>query len=144
MDQKIEDLEFDDLVRIEGQRTWVRDHFTVENRYKYQDAEEKLRLLDIILKEKWISPEETFKLQCLGITFGDILVQKLRLKWVVVIDEIGNYERTPSLKLEGTSIIVYPLTMISKRIESGEEIDVYKLLEFVKETVEKIKKESMI
>jgi|WetSurMetagenome_2_1015567.scaffolds.fasta_scaffold52275_2 hypothetical protein len=139
MGQKIEDLEFDDLVRIEDQRSWVRDHFTPEALNKYEDVNEKLRLLDIILKEKWIEPEETYKLQCLGITFGDILVQELGVKWIIVIDEIDTYERTPALKLEGSTIIIYPLTMISKRIERGEEVDVYKLLQNIKETVKEKK-----
>jgi hypothetical protein len=93
MEQKIESLGFEDLARVEEQRFWVRDHFTPEARNKYDNAQEKLRLIDIILKEKWILPEETYKLQCLGITLGDVLVQELGLQWVAVEDE---FDRTPS------------------------------------------------
>lgn len=143
MEQKIENLEFNDLVRIEDQRSWVRDHFTPESHHKYNDSSEKLRLIDIILKEKWIEPDETYKLQCLGITFGDILVQEVGLKWVVVIDEVDSYERTPALKLEGTTIIVFPLTMISKRIENGEDVDIYSLFGDTWKTIEKLKQQEL-
>jgi hypothetical protein len=138
MDQKVENLDFDDLARVEEQRSWVRDHFTPEARHKYNNAQEKLRLIDTILKEKWILPEETYKLLCLGIVLGDVLVQELGLKWVAVEDECG---RTPSLILEGTTIIVFPLTMISKRIERGEDIDVYSLVDDTHKTVSKLKQE---
>jgi NAD-dependent SIR2 family protein deacetylase len=78
------------------------------------------------LKNKWIEPSEIVKLQCLGVTFGDALAQKLGLKWVAVEDEYG---RDPALIVEGTSIITFPLTSISKRIENGEEVDVFNLFE---------------
>jgi len=67
-------------------------------------------------------------LQSLGITLGDAFVQHLGLKWMFVKDEYG---RDPVVVLEGTSIILFPLTMISKRIERGEDVDVHKLFEGV-------------
>jgi hypothetical protein len=68
------------------------------------------------------------KLQSLGIALGDALAQKLGLQWVAVQDEYG---RDPALRLEGTSVLLFPLTMISKRIERGEDVDVYQLFEGV-------------
>ena len=138
MDQKIEEMTLEDLADIEAKRSWVRDHFTPDVRHKYENSQDKLRLLDTILKEQWIAPNETLKLQCLGITFGDVLKQEIGLEWVAVEDEHG---RTPSLKVEGTSVIVFPMTMISKRIERGEEVDVYSLLENTRELINKTLKE---
>ena len=43
------------------------------------------------------------------------------MEWVVVEDEMG---RDPAIRYPGTTVIVFPLTMISKRVEDGEEIDV--------------------
>ncbi|TWT17122.1 DUF3806 domain-containing protein, partial [Luteimonas marina] len=63
-------------------------------------------------------------LQCLGITFGDALAQHMGLDWVAVEDEYG---RDPALRLDGTSVLVFPMTSISKRIEQGEVVDVYDL-----------------
>jgi hypothetical protein len=126
MEQKIEAFSPEDTARVEAQRKWVREHYPPESEEKYQTLQGKLVLLDAMLKNKWIEPNETVKLQCLGITFGDALSQKLGLKWVAVEDEYG---RDPALIVEGTSIITFPLTSISKRIENGEEVDVFNLFE---------------
>ncbi len=126
MAQKVEELNPEDRARVEAQRKWVRDHYPPESEQEYQSLEGKLDLLDAILRNKWIDPTETVKLQCLGIAFGDALAQKLGLKWVAVEDEYG---RDPALIVEGTSIITFPLTSISKRIESGEDVDVFALFE---------------
>ena len=76
----------------------------------------------------------TVKLQCLGIAFGDALAQKLGLQWVAVEDEYG---RDPALSRVGTSLLVFPMTSISKRIERGEEIDLPRFFEHACETIEK-------
>lgn len=97
-----------------------------EARHQYETIEGKLRLLDTIVRSGWIEPTETWKLQSLGITFGDAVAQKMGLSWVAVEDEYG---RDPALHDHGTTIVVFPLTTISKRIERGETIDVGKLFD---------------
>jgi hypothetical protein len=136
VEQRIEFLAGDDALEVEERRKWVREHFEPEAQHKYETIEDKLRLLKIILKERWIEPHETWKLQSLGITFGDILLQKLNLLWVMVEDEHG---RDPALIVPGTSIIVYPLTVISKRIERGESVDIQDLYEGLCALVDKRK-----
>ena len=126
MEQKVEPLSADDAANLEAKRDWVRNHYDENSRSKYETLEGKLRLLDTILRAKWIQPNETLKLQCLGVTFGDALEQKLGLKWVAVEDEYG---RDPALSRVGTSLLVFPLTSISKRIERGEEIELYSFFE---------------
>jgi hypothetical protein len=123
---------------VEAQRKWAREHYTPEAQGEYETIEGKLRLLDCVLTSKWIAPDQTYELQCLGIAFGDVLAQYLGLKWMAVEDELG---RDPALVLEGTSIKLFPLTMISKRIERGEEVDVYELLRGICELFEKMKRE---
>ena len=46
------------------------------------------------------------------------------MEWVTVEDDSG---RDPAVQLPGTTIILYPLTMISKRFERGEKVDVFDL-----------------
>lgn len=127
--------EFDDVA---AKRKWVREHFEPEARQKYEILGEKLRLLDTILKNNWVAPSETLKLQCLGVAFGDALAQELGLKWVTVEDEYG---RDPALIVEGTAIISFPLTAISKRVESGAVVNVYELFESACETIRRLKSE---
>ncbi len=135
MEQKIEPLNADDVAHLEAKRKWVREHYDEEARHRYETLEGKLVLLDAILRNKWISSTETLKLQCLGITFGDALAQRLGLQWVVVQDDHG---RDPALSRVGTSILVFPMTSISKRIERGEEIDLPQFFENACETIEGI------
>jgi hypothetical protein len=134
MPQSISDLSQADQARVEAQRAWVRGHFTPGSEGLYNQLHQKLRLLDTIIKNRWIDPKETVKLQSLGIAFGDALVEKIGLHWVAVEDEYG---RDPALRYKGTSIIAFPLTMISKRIERGEAVDVYKLFDGVCSALEK-------
>jgi hypothetical protein len=133
MSQKFEPLNADDTADLEAKRKWVRDHYDETSRHKYDTLDGKLRLLDTILRNKWIAPDETLKLQCLGVTFGDALAQKLGLTWVAVEDEYG---RDPALTLEGSSLHVFPLTSISKRVERGEEVEVYDLFTAACSTIE--------
>ena len=58
--------------------------------------------------------------------------------WVQVEDEYGT---DPAIQLPATSIILFPLTMISKRIEEGEDVDIYELFEGLKEMINDIKKD---
>jgi hypothetical protein len=122
--QRIEMPNERDLLRIEAQRTWVREHFEPEARHEYETLVGKLRLLNTIVNEKWVESHETVKLQSLGITLGDALVQELGMRWVVVEDE---HRRDPAIELPGTTVVVFPLTMISKRIERGEDVNVLEL-----------------
>lgn len=140
MDPKLEPLNPDDIADLEAKRTWVREHYDEESRHKYATLDGKLRLLDAILQNKWIAPHETLKLQCLGVTFGDALAQKLGLRWVAVEDDQG---RDPALTLEGTSIRIFPLTAISKRIERGEEVEIHGLFEDACNTVERLRREGV-
>jgi hypothetical protein len=139
MEQKVGEFSQEDTVRVEAQRKWVREHYPPESVAKYQSIVGKLVLLDTILKNKWIEPEETVKLQSLGITFGDALAQKLGLKWVSVEDEYGP---DPALIAEGTSIITFPLTSISKRIENGEDVDVFNLFENACSKIKELKQQA--
>jgi hypothetical protein len=136
MEQRFEPLNARDIANLEAKRSWVRDHYDETARHKYDAVEGKLRLLDTILRNKWIAPDETLKLQCLGITFGDALAQKIGVTWLAVEDDDG---RDPALALEGTSIRIFPLTMISKRIERGENVDVYELFENACRTIEQLR-----
>jgi hypothetical protein len=92
-------------------------------------------LLQAIIDAGWIGASETLKLQCLGITLGDALVQELGFEWVMVEDEYG---RDPAIRKPGTTVIAFPLTMISKRIERGESVIVRELFDGVVDHVQRM------
>jgi hypothetical protein len=138
MNQKIEPVDQHDLANLEAKRGWVREHYDEASRHRYSTLDGKLHLLDTILRNGWIAREETLKLQCLGVTFGDALAEKLGMMWMAVEDEHG---RDPALVLPGTSIVLFPLTSISKRIERGEDVDIHVLFDSACRTVERLRRE---
>ncbi len=138
MDQRVLPLSEDDQAEIVAKRKWVLGHYAAGSTQEYESLEGKLGLLDTILRNRWIDPGETLKLQCLGVTFGDALVQRLGLRWVAIEDEFGH---DPALVAERTTIKVFPLTMISKRIEAGETVDVRDLFRRACGTIECLRAE---
>lgn len=72
-----------------------------------------------------VRADQTWELQCLGIVLGDALVQHVDgAEWVMVDDEYG---RDPAVRVRGTTVLLFPLTLISKRVEAGEPVDVFAL-----------------
>lgn len=135
MEQMVESLDEEEVEEIARCRAWVREHYEPSAAHKYDTVDGKLSLVDAILKNGWIRADETIKLQCLGVALGDALAQQIGLTWVAVEDEYG---RDAALKLDDTSILLFPLTMISKRVEDGEDVDVYDLFNDVTATVANI------
>jgi hypothetical protein len=126
MDQIIEPLDPDDAADVEAKRDWVRNHYEPHAWNEYDTVSGKLGVVEAILANGWVTAADTLKLQCLGIAFGDALAQELGLGWVAVEDDYG---RDPALQLAGTSVLVFPMTAISRRIEDGETVDVFELFE---------------
>ena len=133
MEQISEPMSAEESCHAEKQRSWVRDHFEQDSRHKYDTVEGKLRLIQTILNAGWIKPPETWKLQSLGISLGDALVQDISLEWIIVEDEYG---RNPALKMEGSTIVIFPLTAISKRVERGEKVNVRELFDEFRQMID--------
>ncbi len=118
----ISDLQPEDELDLAAKRDWVLSQS--EDREKLTSAEGKLHLLDSIIQSKSIRPDETVELQALGVVLGDAIAQELKLEWCMFENENG---RDPALIIPDTTIRIFPLTMISKRIEDGEDVDVVEL-----------------
>jgi len=124
--QRIEALNSEDSQRLLNQRGVIERYLGdgESNHQKYQTAAGKLGLLRALLDADVFSPSQTYELQCLGIVFGDALVQECGVEWRAVEDQFG---RDPCVVIPGTTLVVFPLTMISKRIEKGGRVDVFDL-----------------
>jgi hypothetical protein len=135
--QKISKLTDSDLARLAEQEASVTR--LLNARYpeaKLKHDEDDLRWLQRLVDEKAVGPTQTYELQCLGAALGQVFATKTLLRWVVVEDESG---RDLALEYPGTSVIVFPLTMISKRVEDGRDVDVIPLYRTVVAQVEKMK-----
>jgi len=128
-----------DLARLAEQEATVLR--LLKSRYPeaaLKHDEGDLKWLQRLVDDKALRPDQTYELQCLGAVLGQVFAAKTPLKWVVVDDEFG---RTLALQYPKTSVIVFPLTMISKRVEDGREVDVVHIYRTVAAEVEKLKDE---
>ncbi len=122
--QTISALTDGELKRLEEQRAVVTRYLDDDGLKKYETAPGKLGTLRAIMNAEVFSPEQTYELQSMGVVLGDVFVQDMGFHWIVIEDEHG---RDPAIKFQSTSVILFPLTMISKRIERGETVDVFDL-----------------
>ena len=97
-----------------------------------------LRVIQELLDKKILKKDQTYELQALGIAFGDLLAEQLGLEWVSVEDELG---RTRALQYGDSENFVFPVTMISKRVEADVRFTVAELYEKTRSTVEAFRKE---
>jgi hypothetical protein len=67
------------------------------------------------------------------VAFGDVLTSELPLRWMMVTDEYGT---DPTLRFKNTTVQINALTMISKRVERDERVDVSELLRMTREQLQ--------
>lgn len=140
-EQKITALNEVDKDRLCEQRAVVEHQLgDPDSKRKFKTAAGKLGTIRAIIQAGTFKAGQTYELQCLGVVLGDAFVQELGMEWVMVEDSYG---RDPAIRMPGTSIILYPLTMISKRIERGEEVDVFELFNGITARIEEISEEGL-
>ena len=95
-----------------------------------------LAMLQNVLDKKVIEREATYSLQALGMAFGKVFVNNNEgYDWWMVEDEYG---RDPAVRYRDTSLLAFPQTMISKRVEDGEDVAVVELYEGLKSHLQRV------
>ena len=112
-------LESDDIERLEVQREVAREAAREVLGVEAKAAVIDLRTLQAVVDARLFAPHQRYELQCLGVAFGDALAHDGRFHWVIITDEFG---RDPTLRWKDTSLNVNALTIISKRVEAGDEV----------------------
>ena len=124
---KFSELSPQDKARIDQQRALVAA--AVKQRYgaaKLSGTKKDLPILQRLIDDKVFKKSQTYELQSLGVVFGDVLASELPLRWVMITDQYGT---DPTLRFKNTSININALTMISKRVERDQQVDVPSLLQ---------------
>ena len=135
-EQQISNLTSRDHDRLNEQRAVITEYLSKEDlESKYQTPAGKLCTLRALLDANVFQKSQTYELQPRGVVVGDAFVQEMGIHWVMVEDEYG---RDPVIEYKETSIILYPLTMISKRVEKDEEVDVFELFNGTAARVEEL------
>ena len=99
-----------------------------------------LERLQAIIDSSQIPVKSTQELQALGIVFGSVFITETpHFDWWIVEDEYG---KDACVRYKETTLMLFPQTMLSKRIEDGETPDVIKLFGTLRTDVEKIRQQN--
>ncbi len=102
-------------------------------------GEEDLDILQSLLDAGFVGPADTYDLHCMGILFGTLVVDALDdVDWAMAEDDDG---RDPAIRYADTTLLVFPMTMISKRVEDGEVVDVRELFVLICRELDQLKPE---
>jgi len=90
-------------------------------------------LYNVLLEENEV---DSGKLISLGVIFGELVRKKAKYEWVRVSDDFGEENALSPL---GTTIVLYPISMMQKRLRSGETVNIAALrdgaIEYVDENL---------
>ncbi len=137
MSQKIEAPNEDDVDRIARMILYARQLSEELTGQEFDGSLDDLPRLQRILDSGSIQPEATTELQCLGLAFGKVFVENNDgYDWWMAEDEYG---RDACVRYGETSLLAFPQTMLSKRVEDGEKFDVADLYHGLVEQIEQIR-----
>jgi len=126
-----------DLRKTEAQRAQVQ---TLAQRHLGVKVGERtatdLRAIQRLLDQNLVARDDEYGQQALGVVLGDALARDHRtLAWAVVDDRYGH---SRALRYRDTANLFFPVTMISKRVQAGERVDVQALYDQVAGDVAKL------
>ena len=129
-----------DQTRIAEQRAVIDRATRARYGTPLRGGTEDLALLQRLLDDGVYGVNHTYELQSLGVVLGQVLADEVsaKLSWVTVTDEWGV---DPALRYGTTTLLVFPLTMISKRLEEYRLVNVQELYDNTVTTVAQLARE---
>jgi hypothetical protein len=121
LDRQIVELSAIDRQFMDEQRSRVEALANRLGRRLSGSPERDLDTLQVIIDRRWIEPEDQLTQQAMGVVFGDLLAKDLGFNWVVYRDRAG---RNRALRYRQEDIFIFPMTMLSRRISAGAELNV--------------------
>lgn len=97
---------------------------------------EDLPVLQQLVDKRIVKDDAVEVWQAIGVVIGDLLAEEFDLHWVSVEDEYG---KSKALQLQDTMNLVFPVTLLSKRIQFGEKIDIPMIYEKLRTDIESFK-----
>ena len=86
-----------------------------------ENTMDNIRIIQRLISEDKLKSASKEELQSLGVVLGDIYVDQVKaLEWKVYEDELGN---SHAVCVKNTKHCLFPVTMISRRIEGGLKPD---------------------
>lgn len=133
--QTIEPLGSADEAALERQREFVEHLAHRHVGTGLRRTREDLRVLQALVDRGAVKSDQRWELQALGVALGDLFVADFGLSWVVVNDEYG---RSRALRYKNSDNLIFPVTMISRRVENNIAVDVQELYREIADIVEQL------
>jgi hypothetical protein len=135
---RVEALSSVDLKYMQDQRDFIdqtaRRHLGTQLNGK---KDHDLRLLQKLLDQQLVNQENRQGLQAMGVILGDHLKREEGLRWVIYIDKYG---RSRALAVPAQDEVIFPMTMISRRAEVGNTVNVDEIYNKAQAAVAEIRK----
>ena len=129
----VKDLNIGQKFILDAHRQGIKDLMTRRlGIVKLAQDESDLRKIQQMVDRKIIGKSDVEQWQALGVVFGDVLAAELGLHWVSYEDELG---LSKALRWKKTENYVFPVTMLSRRVQYKQEINVFALYEKIKQDI---------
>jgi Domain of unknown function (DUF3806) len=119
---RVSELTYLDKQYMDQQRAILADLVATNFGRRFNgDKHNDLELLQRLLDQRLVRADQTRELQAMGVIMGDLLAVELGMHWVVYEDRIG---RSRALRYRESDEYLFPITMISRRREAGNDTPV--------------------
>ncbi|HEY9035312.1 MAG TPA: DUF3806 domain-containing protein [Pseudomonadales bacterium] len=119
--QRISPLDTGDENKLALQRQRIVDLASEIGRHLNNDRDNDLAVLQLLLDQRLVTASDSYLLQAMGVVLGDIYAREFQLSWVIYRDKAG---KSRALQLGNSNEVLFPVTMISRRAETGMHVDV--------------------
>ena len=96
------------------------------------DRKLDLALLQALLDKPLVGPDQARELQAMGVIMGDLLAAKLGMRWVLYENNVG---RSRALRYQKSDNVFFPMTMIARRREVGNQTSVVNIYQKASDVV---------
>lgn len=119
---KVSELSWINYQFLDKQRETISNLSQIHYGKRIRSDKGDLNILQRIVDDNLIERDDTRALQALGVVLGDIYLREHKdLLWRVYEDELG---KSFAVCVDSTEHCLFPLTMLSRRIEVGAKPDV--------------------
>jgi len=87
---------------------------------QFDHSENDLLLAQRLLTDRHVRKKHLLEAQCIGAVLGNVFIAHSPLRWKRVVNEFGDML---ALQNPDVQLTLYPITMISKRLEDRRKID---------------------
>ncbi len=92
-----------------------------------------LRVIQSLYDRRILRDDDVREWQSVGVLFGDILVNEYDFEWISYEDELGV---SKALRWKDSKNYVFPITVFSKRLQFGEDIDARAVYDKISDDIE--------